>query len=187
MTSIRTTLADLAEPIDQFTTHPDNPRVGDVLQIAESLRNHGQYRPIVANRADMQILAGNHTFLAAKQLGWEQIAVTYVNVDDDTARKIALVDNRSGDLADYDQDQLRQVVNTVPDLDGTGYPPSLVAALNRIAEQGADSTSNLGGGGDSDGVRISVRVPPRVNAAWNERLANADSPAGLLADLLGAR
>jgi ParB-like nuclease family protein len=82
--------------------YPGNPRRGSVEAIKASLRAHGQYRPIVVNRPTMQVLAGNHTLEAAKQLGWKEIAATFVDVDDEQARRIVLVDNRTNDLADYD-------------------------------------------------------------------------------------
>lgn len=61
-------------PISELHTYRRNPRRGDVDAIASSLRKRGQYRPIVVNLGTnaskrMEILAGNHTYLAAKQLG----------------------------------------------------------------------------------------------------------------------
>jgi ParB-like chromosome segregation protein Spo0J len=61
-----------------------------------------QYRPIVVQKSTNKILAGNHTWLAAQSLGWEEIAVVYVDVDDVAAKRIVLADNRTNDLADYD-------------------------------------------------------------------------------------
>ena len=93
MSLIHSDLQKLTVPIGKITPHPQNPRNGDIDAIAISLRNNGQYRPIVVNKRNNQILAGNHTYHAAMQLGWDSIAITYVDVDDDTAIKIMLVDN----------------------------------------------------------------------------------------------
>lgn len=104
-----------------------NPRQGDVGAITVSLEANGQYRPIVVNKRDMTILAGNHTYHAALALGWERISVGFVDVDDETARRIVLVDNRTNDLADYDSNVLAELLETVynesgPDgLVGTGF------------------------------------------------------------------
>jgi hypothetical protein len=50
-----------------------NVRQGDIGAISESLKAHGQYRPIVVDKRTNRILAGNHTWKAAKSLGWTQI------------------------------------------------------------------------------------------------------------------
>jgi ParB-like chromosome segregation protein Spo0J len=60
--------------IDDLTPFPGNPRRGAVAAIKESLEQKGQYRPIVVRRQTMEVLAGNHTLQAAKELGWKEIA-----------------------------------------------------------------------------------------------------------------
>lgn len=123
---IPASLADLAVPIDELAPYHRNPRTGDLDSITESLSTNGQYRPIVVNRGTHtgranEILAGNHTFKAAKQLGWDTIAVTWLDVDDDAAAKIVIVDNRTSDLAGYDTVLLADILTELPDLQGTGY------------------------------------------------------------------
>nr|DAU79986.1 MAG TPA: ParB protein [Caudoviricetes sp.] len=123
------TLSALAVPIDSLTPYQDNPRCGDLEAIKESLAANGQYRPIVVNRRTGEVLAGNHTLRAAEQLGWTRIAVTWVDVDDETARRIVLVDNRSNDLAGYDDALLASILEDLPDLEGTGYDKAALAEL----------------------------------------------------------
>ncbi|MEU7576784.1 ParB/RepB/Spo0J family partition protein [Streptomyces sp. NPDC041068] len=123
---IPASLADLAVPVDELALYHRNPRTGDLDSITESLSTHGQYKPIVVNRGTLtgrpnEILAGNHTFKAAKQLDWSEIAVTWLDVDDDTAAKIVVVDNRTSDLAGYDTLLLADILQDLPDLTGTGY------------------------------------------------------------------
>lgn len=48
------------------------------------------------------VIAGNHTLLAARQLGWAEIATVFTDDDDQTARAYALADNRTGELARWD-------------------------------------------------------------------------------------
>ncbi|MEU5435419.1 ParB/RepB/Spo0J family partition protein [Streptomyces sp. NPDC020719] len=119
-------LAELAFPVADLAPYHRNPRTGDLDSIAESLSVNGQYRPIVVNRGTLtgrpnEILAGNHTYKAAKRLGWSDIAVTWLDVDDDAAAKIVIVDNRTSDLAGYDTALLADILTALPDLDGTGY------------------------------------------------------------------
>lgn len=111
-------------PVDSIQTHPENPRRGDIPAIAESLRVNEQYEPIVVQRSTGYVLAGNHRLLAARELGWEEIAVVFVDVDDDHATRIMLSSNRTGDLGSYDLqllvDHLRHLSDS-NDLAGTGY------------------------------------------------------------------
>lgn len=107
--------------VDALVPHPGNPRRGSVDAIADSLSTHGQYRPIVANRQTAHILAGTHTWRAAKRLGWKQIAVSWVDVDQTAETKIVLADNRASDLATYDDQLLADLIRSVDDLDGIGY------------------------------------------------------------------
>ena len=87
--------------INSLTAYPMNPRRGDIDAIASSLTAHGQYRPIVVQASTKFVLAGNHTLKAAKKLGWKKIKAVLVDIDDDTAKKIVLADNRLTDLAGY--------------------------------------------------------------------------------------
>ena len=105
--------------------HPLNVREGDIGAIIESLKSHGQYRPIVVQKSTGLILAGNHTWKAANTLGWKTIDVVEVDVDDDEAVRILLVDNRTNDLATYDKfglaDLLSTLSKTEQSLAGTGF------------------------------------------------------------------
>ena len=116
-------------PVEDLKPFDGNPRVGDVALIAESLRANGQYRPIVVRQGTNEILAGNHTWKAAKSLGWVDVWVTFVECDDETAKRIVLVDNRANDVADYDDQALADLLASVQDLAGTGYSPEDVDAL----------------------------------------------------------
>ncbi len=101
-------------PTDRLRLHPDNPRRGDVAAIQESLRLHGQFKPIVVNRATREVLVGNHTLIAARELGFSEIAVVFVEVDDEQAKRILVVDNRTSDLAGYDPEALAELLHRSP-------------------------------------------------------------------------
>ena len=110
--------------INSIEAHPKNVRQGDIGAISESLKTHGQYRPIVVDRRTNRILAGNHTWKAAKALGWQQISAGFVETkDDDEALRILLADNRTTDLAVYDDnnlaDLLKALAATDTGLEGT--------------------------------------------------------------------
>jgi len=110
-------LLALAVPIDSLRALPDNPRRGDVDAVAASLSRFGQRKPIVVRKDDGTIIAGNHTWQAAKKLGWTKIAVAYVGDDDVTAQAYALADNRTAELGDYDDELLKQLIESVGQVD----------------------------------------------------------------------
>ncbi|MFI8597708.1 DNA methyltransferase [Rothia koreensis] len=126
---IPATLEDLKVPVDGLVPYKRNPRRGNTDLIAESLDHNGQYRPIVVRARTNEVLAGNHTLAAAKQLGWEQIAATFVDCTDDQAARIVLVDNRANDVADYDNEELASLLDELGDLDGTGFDEDALAEL----------------------------------------------------------
>lgn len=119
-------------PISRLKHYPLNPRRGDVSAIAESLEHHGQYRPVVVQKSTNYILAGNHTVKAAKKLGWTKVQITYVDCDDATAKRIVLADNRLNDLADYDQFALKEILESLPDLEGTGFTTADIQAIDNL-------------------------------------------------------
>ena len=147
MTNIAVDLQDSAIPIDEIQSHPSNPRKGDIQGIADSLRVNGQYSPIVVDSRNGNILAGNHTWRAAKSLGWEKIAVVHVDVDDQHAKRILLSDNRTSDLATYDRPNLIALIETLrPDLDGSGWDVRSLEKLHQLEDEDGD----IFGGGDTD-------------------------------------
>lgn len=107
--------------LNELQPYPNNPRKGNVKLIAESLSEYGQYKPITVNKTTGQILVGNHTYAAAKELGWKEIAVTYIEVDEETAAKIVLIDNRATDLSEYDNNALLELLERLNNLEHTGY------------------------------------------------------------------
>jgi hypothetical protein len=105
-------LESLAVPVDSLHTMPGNPRKGDVTAVKRSYEQFGQRKPIVALR-DGTVIAGNHQLLAARELGWEKIAVVYVDDDPKTAKAFALADNRTSDLGTYDSGALAEMLSDV--------------------------------------------------------------------------
>lgn len=140
-------LQPLARPIDTLHLLDGNPRRGDVEAVARSYQRFGQRKPIVARR-DGTVIAGNHQLLAARSLGWTEIAVVYVDDDDLTASAFALADNRISDLGSYDETDLRSMLEDVAvDLDlllATGYDEETLRMLQRDVTDD-DWQSALGG------------------------------------------
>jgi ParB-like chromosome segregation protein Spo0J len=113
------------EPIDALKPHPRNPRQGDIGAIHTSIQTNGFYGTIIAQKSTGYILAGNHRWQAARQTKTKTIPVTWLDVDDDHALRILLADNRTNDLATYNDEALAKLLKSLHEstgtLLGTGY------------------------------------------------------------------
>lgn len=163
MAAPRITTTTQSVSIDSLIPHPKNPRRGNIDAIAESLRAHGQYRPIVASERTNHILAGTHTWRAAKRLGWTRIAVSFVDVDDEGEKRILLVDNRASDLASYDEALLAALLRSLPNLDGAGYSTEDLDAIEGLwdAPAGLPSTPDIDpdlGAADAEIIAGKIRM-----------------------------
>lgn len=127
-------------PVADLSPYYKNARRGDIEKVAESLHENGQFKPIVVNiggktgRAN-EILAGNHTFLAARKLGWRTILCSWVDLSEDDARKVVLADNAAGDNSTYDEALLTELLQeqkeAVGTLIGTAFSDSVLDSLVR--------------------------------------------------------
>jgi hypothetical protein len=133
-------LVEFAVPVGDLHEHPDNPRLGNIDAIAESLDHNQQMKPIVA-KSDGTIVAGNHTFKAAKKLGWTHVAALLLDMDDDQEKRYLLADNRVSDLAEYDLEVLQPMLSEMAEagqLAGTGFTADdvddMTAAMGKIGE-----------------------------------------------------
>jgi ParB-like chromosome segregation protein Spo0J len=159
--------------ISSLTAYPTNPRRGDIDAIASSLTAHGQYRPIVVQTSTNFVLAGNHTLKAAKKLGWKKIKAVLVDVDDETAKKIVLADNRLTDLAAYNEPLLKSLLQALPELDGTGFSQSEVETLDRLLS--GEQKESIGGSTLKDDPEVKIAawkftVDQDAYDAWKEQL-----------------
>lgn len=125
-------LQSLNVPIDSVVPHPQNPNSGDVGAISLSLEQFAQYAPIVVQRSTGFIVKGNHTYLAARALGWREIAANVMDLDDTQALAVLIGDNRHSELGTRDQDALAVLLTELAEADalnGTGYDGDDVDAL----------------------------------------------------------
>lgn len=137
MSNILDGLSPLVVSIDSVVPARKNPRRGNVDKVARSLAEFGQHKPIVARRETGEILIGNHTWQAAKKLGWTQIAVLWTEDDDTTAMARALADNKASDDSRYDNVELSEYlaeINSVNDelARAAGFASAEIEALLRL-------------------------------------------------------
>ena len=106
--------------IARLSLDPKNARkhsARNLEAIAASLEKFGQRKPIVVHRG--VVLAGNGTLEAAKSLGWTEIDVAEVpdDWDNDTAKAYAIADNRTAELAEWDESELAKQLLELQDAD----------------------------------------------------------------------
>jgi hypothetical protein len=94
-----------------------NPRKGDVEAVARSLKKFGQRKPLTVHVDTKEVLTGNHTLKAALSLGWDQIAVLWVEDDPTEAKAWVLADNRTSELGGFDNNALIEMLAEVAELD----------------------------------------------------------------------
>jgi hypothetical protein len=146
-------LRALAVPVDNLQHDPDNARRGDTAAVRRSLKAFGQRKPVVAKRiGDASdgtptgiVIAGNTTLEAAIELGWPMIAAVFVDDDTMTARAYALADNRTAELASWDEQQLSEHLRSLADVEFD---------MTVLGWTGADLAALLGDPGDLAGFPL---------------------------------
>lgn len=108
--------------INSLSFDPANARKHDsknLKAIASSLEKFGQRKPIVVT-PDSVVVAGNGTLEAAKSLGWTEIAIarTPVGWTWDQIKAFALADNRTAELAEWDD---KVLADQLLELDANGW------------------------------------------------------------------
>ncbi len=136
MSKIAEGLRPLTIPIDGIEPDPRNARLHpepNLNAIKKSLEAYGQRKPIVVNRRTKHIEAGNGLYAAAKALGWEDVAVVFVDDDKETAIAYGVMDNKSAVLADWDlpslTDLLVELDSKAYDLSSTGFSDEEISEL----------------------------------------------------------
>jgi len=126
--------------ISTLKLDPHNARTHDQANldaIAGSLIQFGQRKPIVISQ-DNTVVAGNGTVTSATALGWETIEAVRVPADWDADRikAFALADNRTAELADWNQhvmaNQLIELQEVGFDIEEFGFSNQVVPSFEPI-------------------------------------------------------
>lgn len=139
--NIHESLLSLAVSIESLIPLENNPRVGNIDAIMSSYSEFGQLKPIVARKnADGKatVIAGNHQLEAARNLGWENIAVVFLEADDRRAIAYALADNRTMELGYTEPELLLDMIVSISDfypelLDDMGWDEFEIASYESEA------------------------------------------------------
>ena len=101
--------------VSSIRPHPENARKGNVPAIKASIADIGFYGKVLVWKETGQIVVGSHRWKAASELGMLRIPVEVVSLTERQARKILAADNRTSDLAGYDDALLAPLLERLRD------------------------------------------------------------------------
>jgi hypothetical protein len=151
----------MLEPIDAVFLSRRNARKGHAVDtIARSLKKFGWHSVVVAARSG-EVLIGNGRWKAAKKLGLESIPVLRVDDDDRTAIERMIADNRLGELSEWNDDNLRDLVESFGgDILSDWHMGDMLEGLVESDDMAADvdlSPPSLGSAPDED-ARVFIEI-----------------------------
>jgi len=155
------TLDIIRKSVSELSQDPANARTHDeknISAIIASLRRFGQQHPIVIDSSGV-VRAGNGRLEAAVRLGWPEIDCVVTDLKGSDAIAYAIADNRTSELAGWDDDVLAaQLQGLVTDdealLEAAGFSEDdLAALLGDNTEQ--DNTEEI----DPDGFDMECTCP----------------------------
>ena len=106
--------------LDQMRPYENNPRIIEnaVPLVEESIRQVGYITPIVVDE-DGVILAGHTRYAALRELGVKEAEVVVISgATEEQQKKYRLLDNKTGEIATWDEDLLR---SELADVDFQGF------------------------------------------------------------------
>jgi len=124
--------------VDSLVPWGDNPRDNDqaVDAVADSIKRFGFGAPIVARKDDLMIIKGHTRRKAAIKLGLSKVPVRLLDIDLVDAQLLALADNRIGEIADWNDDKLSEIIHNLKeeevDISGLGFTDEEIERLSDL-------------------------------------------------------
>lgn len=150
----------LSVPLSDLKEDPQNARKHgqrNIEAIKASLDRFGQQTPIVID-GDNVVRKGNGTFRAARELGWDKLQCVRTTLAGSEAKAYAIADNRTGDLAEWDELVLAETIKSLQSEEdealslATGFDDDEVdELLERLAEEHANDNQGPSVLGSTEG------------------------------------
>src|SRR5229473_18538 len=106
-------------PITSIRPYPGNPRINDaaVDAVAASIKEFGFRQPIVVDEQGI-IIVGHTRYFAALRLGLKKVPVHVARgLTEAQVKAYRIADNKTAELAEWDEARLRQELAELEDLD----------------------------------------------------------------------
>lgn len=117
--------------IKDIKEYDKNPRKNEqaIKPVADSIKEFGFKVPIILDK-DYVIIAGHTRLKAAKRLKMKEVpCIIASDLSEDQAKAFRLVDNKTGEIAEWDLDLLMEELQGIElDLEGFGFKPQKVMA-----------------------------------------------------------
>lgn len=115
--------------IEELKPYPHNARIHtakNLKAIEKSLLEFGQIKNLIVQKSTNYVLAGNGTLMAMKNLDFKTASCYLIEISDDKAKALSLIDNRTTDLSSWDENILIETLQELNDkpeslLDLTGF------------------------------------------------------------------
>jgi ParB-like chromosome segregation protein Spo0J len=167
-------LKSLAVSLSKLKLASSNPRMGDIEAIKKSYERFGQRKPIVAHKKTKEIIAGNHQYQAAQELGWEEIAVVWVDDDEQTATAYSVADNRIGQLGEWNVEELMSAFDIIgaEGLESVGFDEIALEDFRALADEHeiTIAATSIDGGGSDRSNRSNPDTQVEKEATYDEFL-----------------
>ena len=109
----------VAKSVDEIKPYENNPRNNDdaVDAVANSIKEFGWQQPIVVDIGGV-IIAGHTRYKAAQKLGLKTVPVVVAkDLSEEQVKAYRLADNKSGELATWDDELLEDELVGIDDID----------------------------------------------------------------------
>ena len=143
-------------PIDVVSRWDRNPRLNDLAipGVAASISRFGFGAPLLARVEDGELIAGDTRVQAARQLGWREIPVRFMDLEAQEAGMLALADNKHG--GDWDEAKLAAIVAEAEALgetfEGVGFSEKEIGEMIAAATAAGSSSEPPANAGDGEGA-----------------------------------
>ena len=157
-------LATQMLPVSELVPWSRNPRRNDAAaeRLAYTIQTHGWTTPVLVQAGTNRIIGGHTRLKAALKLGLTEVPCVLLDVDDRQADAIAIADNRLGELAEWDADELgallRELDDAGADMAAVGYADAEMAELLAALASPSDDEWGDALGGLPEGDRAPIQT-----------------------------
>jgi DNA modification methylase len=182
-------------PISSLHLDPANAREHgekNLDAIRGSLARFGQCEPLVVQRRSSRVVGGNGRLTAMKAMGWSDVDIVELDLDDTQATALAIALNRTAETAEWNLPALSQILQSLQSQDaieGIGFDEK---EIDRLLDEVIASGESLDGIIEDGAPGLPDAATTRTGDTWilgHHRLMCGDSSSRADLDTLlaGAR